>query len=102
MGCKPVPIIKVQVASNWVDVMAEFNNQGFKYLLNNSWMKLPVAITNHNLFKNDNSFLDDVKNNSNSNQFREIVDNYYTLPSTKTNNCRESQIYQLIPVLILI
>ena len=93
-GWKPVPFINVQGASNWADVMAEFNNQGFNYILNNSWMKVPVAITNHNLFKIDNSFLDDVENIGNSNHFREIVDNYYTLPSTVTNNCRESRIYQ--------
>ena len=94
LGWKPVPIINFQGASNWADVMAEFNNQGFIYIINNSWMKVPVAITNHNLFKIDNSFLDDDENISNSNHFREIVDNYYTLPSTVTNNCRESQIYQ--------
>ena len=46
------------------------------------------------MFKIDNSFLDDVKNISNSKQFREIVDNYYTLPSTVTINCSESRIYQ--------
>ena len=94
IGWKPVPIINFQGASNWADVMAEFNNQGFIYIINNSWMKVPVAITNHNLFEIDNSFLDDDENISNSNQFREIVDNYYTLPSTVTNNCRESRIYQ--------
>ena len=46
------------------------------------------------MFKIDNSFLDDVEKISNSSQFREIVDNYYTLPSTLTNNFRESRIYQ--------
>ena len=51
IGWKPVPIINVQGSSNWADVMAEFNNQGFNYKLNYSWTKVPVAITNHNLFK---------------------------------------------------
>ena len=46
IGWKPVPIINVQGASNWADVMVEFNNQGFNYILNNSWMKVPIAITN--------------------------------------------------------
>ena len=74
IGCKPVLIINVQGASNWADVMAEFNNQNFVYILNNIWMKVPVAIINHNLFKSGNSFLDDVENISNSNQFNP----YYT------------------------
>ena len=94
IGWKPVPIIDVQGASNWSDVMTEFNEQGVNKLINNGWMKLPVAITNHELFKIDTCFLNDVENISNANQFREIVDNYYTLPSTVINNCRESRIYQ--------
>ena len=94
IGWKPVPIINFQGASNWADVMAEFNNQGFNYIISTSWMKVPVAITNHNLFKIDTSFLDDVENISSLNQFREIVDNYYTLPSTVINSCLESRIYQ--------
>ena len=60
IGWKPVPIINVQGGSNWADVMAEFNNQRFNYIINNSWMKVPVDITNHNLFKIHNSFIDDV------------------------------------------
>ena len=94
IGWKLMPIIDVQGASNWSDVMTEFNKQGVNSLINNGWMKLTVAITNHELFKIDNSFLNDVENISNANQFREIVDNYYTLPSTVINNCRESRIYQ--------
>ena len=102
VGWKSVPVINVQGASNWADVMAEFNNQGFNYIVNNSWMKLPVAITKHNLFKIDNSFLDDVENISNLNQLCEIVDNYYTLPSTVKKTVVYHEFIKLSPVLILI
>ena len=57
-------------------------------------MKLPVAIKNLNLFKIVNSFLKDVENISNSNQFYEIIVRYCSLTSTLLINCRESRFYQ--------
>ena len=88
-----MPITNLQSASNRADCMRAFNNQGFNYLLNNSWMKLPVAITNHNLVKIDNRFLGDVENISNYNQTRKIVYNYYTLLLSVINICQESSTY---------
>ena len=67
---KFVPIVNVQGAPDWSEVMPEFNNQGINHLLNNCWITLPVATTNHSLFKIDSCFLNDVEKISYSNQFR--------------------------------
>ena len=56
IGWKPEPITKVQSALNGADVMADIKNQDFNYIFNNSWMKVPAAITNHNLIKINKGF----------------------------------------------
>ena len=82
LGWRSVPIVDVNGAKTWKEVANVFKSDEYSNYLKEEFFCYPVAITNHNLFKVNKSFLNEVLNIDNFAEFLASTDLYFSLPSS--------------------
>ena len=82
VGWKSVPIVDVNGAKTRKEVANVFKSNEYSSYLKEEFFCYPVAITNHNLFNVNKSFLNEVFNIDNFAEFLATTDLYFSLPSS--------------------